>query len=139
MLYYCRCGCCGCASARHPHNQLAWQISNCSTHAVSCVERAAAHGSAMSVWKNMPSAHSEWPKMSIRVQDEGGKERGVPRRWRPHEVNVLCWSIFMNTCRGFSCSSIHSSATFTLFGGWNRLSGMLFLYGTYMVHDVTRG
>ena len=71
--------------------------SNCSTHTVSCIEGAAAHGSSMSVCKNVSSAHSEWSKMSVRVQDEGGKETGalgcqetpiMPRGER------VCWSIF---------------------------------------------
>ena len=48
-----------------------------STHGVSYIERAAAHSSAMSIWENMYSAHSEWSKRSVRVQDEmrEGKER----------------------------------------------------------------
>ena len=72
-------------------------ISNCSTHTVSCIEGATAHGSSMSVCKNVSSAHSAWSKMSVRVRDEGGKERGalgcqetpiMPRGER------VCWSIF---------------------------------------------
>ena len=62
-----------------------------------CIERAAAHGSSMSICKNVSSAHSAWSKMSVRVQDEGGKERGalgcqetpiMPRGER------VCWSIY---------------------------------------------
>ena len=71
--------------------------SICSTHIVSCIECAAAHGSAMSVCKNVSSTHTAWSKMSLRVQDEGGKERGalgcqetpiMPRGER------VWWSIF---------------------------------------------
>ena len=60
----------------------------------------------MSVCKNLSSAHSAWSKMSVRVQDEGGKERGalgmpgdpiMPRGER------MCWSIFY-TCLAFSHS-----------------------------------
>ena len=40
-------------------------LSNCFTHGISCVECAAAHGSAMSIWKNVCSAHSEWSRMSV--------------------------------------------------------------------------
>ena len=72
-------------------------MSNCSTHTVSCIERAAAHGSSMSVCKNVSSAHSAWSKMSVRVQDEGGKERGA---LECQETPIMprgkhmCWSIY---------------------------------------------
>ena len=71
--------------------------SICSTHTVSCIEGAASYDSAVSVCKNVSSAHSAWSKMSVRVQDEGGKERGalgcqetpiMPRGKR------MCWSIY---------------------------------------------
>ena len=55
--------------------QLAGRVSNCSTHSV---EGAAADGNVMSIWKKVCSAHSEQSKVSVTVQDEGGKERGAP-------------------------------------------------------------
>ena len=52
-------------------------VSICSTHIVSCIECAAAHSSSKSVCKNVSSAHSVWSKMSVRVRDGGGEERGA--------------------------------------------------------------
>ena len=50
------------------------RVSNCSTHSV---EGAAANGNVMSIWKKVCSAHFEWSKATVMVQDEGGKERGM--------------------------------------------------------------
>ena len=127
-----------------PEIQLAEKIPNCSTYRVSCVECAAAHGSATSVSKNVRSAHSEWSKMSVRDQDEKGKERGMLGRQKTqsyHEVNA-CVDLFLifyrraSTCLGFSDSPPLSSNFLTfvfliprrlaLFGEWIGLSGMLF-------------
>ena len=95
-----------------------------STHIVSCIECAAAHGSAMSVCKNVSSAHSAWSKMSVRVQDEGGKERGalgcqetpiLPRGER------VCRSIYRHShmCLALSHSppSVSSPSSFLFLGG----------------------
>ena len=72
-----------------------------STHGVSCIERAAAHSSVMSIWENMCSAHFEWSKISVRGQDEkreGKKDKrsdaGDPSK--QSNILVVFWSI-LNT------------------------------------------
>ena len=40
---------------------------NCSTHGVSCVERAVVDGNVVRIRKNVCSAHSEWFKVGVRV------------------------------------------------------------------------
>ena len=87
----------------------------------------------MSVCKNVSSAHSAWSKMNVRVQDEGGKERGalgcqetpiMPRGER------VCWSIFkfyIHVPDLFPLSSVVASSSLLL--NFSSPSSFLFLCG----------
>ena len=88
-----------------------------STHTVSCIERAAAHGSCMSVCKNLSSAHSAWSKMSVRVQDEGGKERGALRCQETPIIprgEHMCSSIFKPSVHASLCLAFSHGLPSTL-------------------------
>ena len=76
--------------------QSACWAGSCFTHShgVSCIERAAAHGSAMSVRKNLCCAHSEWSKMSVRGRERKGSARKPGDPQSCHEERV-CWSMFI--------------------------------------------
>jgi hypothetical protein len=62
---------------------------SCSTHDISCIQRAAANGNVMSICKNVCSAHSEWSRMGVRDQDEEGKERSPGN---PHASTCMDFS-----------------------------------------------
>ena len=52
-------------------------ISDCSTHRVSCVECAAAHGGATSVRENVRSTHCEWWKMNVLKRSAWERKKGA--------------------------------------------------------------
>ena len=118
-----------------------------STHGVSCIELAAAHSSAIRICENMYSAHSEWSKMSVRVQDEMREGKKAKRSdagdpSKQSNVLVVFWSI-LNTRKhvlgippNFSLAFVFlAPRRFTLFSHWACLSFKLALYSTYRAHD----
>ena len=76
---------------------LAEQISSCSTHSVSCIERAVADGNVMSVFKDVCPAHSEWLKMSVRDQDEEGKEKRLMLAGNPQSCHEVLIYFYIDT------------------------------------------
>ena len=104
----------------------------------------------MSVCKNVSSAHSEWSKMSVRVQDEGGKEGealGCQQTPIMPRGKRMCWSIYKVYTHASLCrfpTLLHpvfsSSLSFLFLGNSpplvvDSIRCMLALPGTFRVHD----